>query len=113
MKVILFAVLERGQATDALYSAIIADGYNGTIIKTRSLKHVLAGKDFGTAPAVLSLSEIAEDTHEAGQNSTMFVIVEKEKLPKLQGEIRKHTEDFNKIHGAMFVLPIEDFEGSF
>ena len=39
MKVLLFAVLERGRLTDALYSAIIADGYNGTMIKTQSLKH--------------------------------------------------------------------------
>jgi|LAHS01.1.fsa_nt_gb hypothetical protein len=112
MKVLLFAVLDRGPATDALYSAIIADGYNGTIIKTQSLKHILAKNDL-ESPAVLSLSQIAEDTHEAGQNSTMFVIVDENKLPKLQKDIRQYTENFTKIHGAMFVVPIESFEGSF
>ncbi len=110
MKKILFAVLERGQETDALYSSIIDSGYNGTLIKTQSLKHVLNNDSF---KAVLSLSQIAEDTHEAGQNATIFVIVDEEKLPTLRAMIREHTSNFDKIHGAMFVLPIEDFEGSF
>lgn len=112
MKVLLFAVLERGQATDQLYSAIINDGYNGTMIKTQSLKHILKGTDLEKAAAI-SLSEIAEETHEAGQNSTMFVIVDEEKLPRLQKDIREYTEHFAKIHGAMFVVPIDSFEGSF
>ena len=112
MKVLLFAILERGRETDALYSAIIADGYNGTMIKTQSLKHVLQNEDLEKA-AALSLSEIAEDTHEPGQNSTMFIIVEEAKLARLQKDIREHTGNFKKIHGAMFVVPITSFEGSF
>jgi hypothetical protein len=112
MKVLLFAVLERGRLTDALYSAIIADGYNGTMIKTQSLKHVLQNENFEKA-AALSLSEIAENTHEPGQNSTMFIIVDETKLPRLQEDIRKHTDNFKKIHGAMFVVPLSSFEGSF
>lgn len=110
MKKILFAVLERGQATDELYSDIIESGYNGTLIKTRSLKHVLHNDAF---KAVLSLSQIAEDTHEAGQNATIFVIVDEDKLNALKSKIREHTDNFSSIHGAMFILPIEDFEGSF
>lgn len=112
MKVMLFAVLERGRATDELYSAIIADGYNGTIIKTQSLKHILRNEEFENA-ATLSLSQIAEETHEGGQNSTMFVIVDEKKLSRLQQDIREHTENFTRIHGAMFVVPISSFEGSF
>ena len=108
----LFAVLERGRETDALYATLIADGYNGTLIKTQSLKHVLQNEDLAKA-AALSLSDIAENTHEPGQNSTMFVIVEQEKLPRLQDDIRRLSGNFQKIHGAMFVVPIQDFEGSF
>ena len=110
MKKILFSVLERGNATDELYSDIIDSGYNGTLIKTQSLKHVLHNDSF---KAVLSLSQIAEDTHEAGQNATIFVIVEEEKLEALKEMIRSHTDTFSTIHGAMFVLPIDEFEGSF
>jgi hypothetical protein len=43
----------------------------------------------------------------------MFVIVEQEKLPRLQDDIRRLSGNFQKIHGAMFVVPIQDFEGSF
>jgi hypothetical protein len=112
MKILLFAILERGNATDALFSAIIADGYNGTIIKTQSLKHVLKNPELESA-AALSLSEIAEETHGSGQNSTMFVIVDDDKLPRLQKDIRDYTENFTKIHGAMFTISLDSFESSF
>lgn len=110
MKKILFCVLERGIKTDELYSDIIDSGYNGTLIKTQSLKHILNNDSF---KAVLSLSQIAENTHEPGQNATIFVIVDEEKLETLKEKIRAHTGNFVDIHGAMFVLPIEGFEGSF
>src|SRR5574344_790073 len=106
MKMMLFAVLERGRETDALYSTLIADGYNGTLIKTQSLKHVLQNEDLAKA-AALCLIDIAENTHEAGQTSTMVVIVEQENLPRLQDDIRRLSGNFQKILGAMFVVPIQ------
>lgn len=112
MKTILFAVLDRGEKTDLLYQAIIKEGFNGTMIKTQGLRHILERQIY-EKPAVLSLSQIAENTHESGQNSTMFFIVEARDLLRLEDLIRQHTDDFKDIHGCMFVLPIQDFEGSF
>ncbi len=107
MKVMLFVVLDKGEPTRQLLNKIIKDGYNGTLIRTKGLKHMSA-EDSG---AYLSLSQIAENTDEA--NASIFFIIEKSRLPLLQKDIREGTDGFAKIHGGMFVVPIQDFEGSF
>jgi hypothetical protein len=109
MKVMLYVVLERGELTRQLVNQILKDGYNGTLIKTKGLKHVNDSHDEPTA--YLSLSQIAENTDET--NTTMFFILEDEQTKKLQNDIREGTANFKKIHGGMFVVPVNDFEGSF
>ncbi len=103
----LYVVLDKGEDTRLLLNQIVKDGYNGTLIRTKGIKH-LSGDD---TSAYLSLSQIAENTDDA--SATVFFILEEDKLVPLQNEIKKGTDHFKKIHGAMFVLPIKDFEGSF
>lgn len=107
MKVMLYVVLEKGAATRSLINQIIKDGYNGTLIRTKGLKHMGEGNE----GAYLSLSQIAENTEEA--STTIFFILEEEKLNHIKEDIRKYTEGFTKIHGGMFEAPISSFEGSF
>lgn len=108
MKVLFFAVLERGTASDLLLRDLSVKGYNGTLIQTESLKHILKGKD---GSAFISLSELAENTPDT--NISMFFIIDDSKIPEIKKEFREFTGDFEKAHGAMFVIPIADFEGSF
>jgi predicted GTPase len=108
MKVMLFAVLEKGQATRQLINQIIKDGYNGTLIRTKGLKHMGTADDH---TAYISLSQIAENTDEA--NTTLFFILEEDKVKTLREDIARYTDNFKKIHGAMFELPVTKFEGSF
>jgi hypothetical protein len=107
MKVMLYVVLDKGEATRQLLNQIVKDGYNGTLIRTKGIKHLTANDN----SAYLSLSQIAENTDDA--SATVFFIVEESKLPTLEDDIRKGTDHFKKIHGGMFVLPVKDFEGSF
>ena len=108
MKVLFFAVLERGTASDLLLKDLSVKGYNGTLIKTESLKHVLKGQE---GSAFISLSELAENTPDT--NYSMFFIIDDSRIPEIKKEFRDFTADFGKVHGAMFVIPIADFEGSF
>jgi hypothetical protein len=110
MKVLLFAVLENGDQTEKLLTVLSRDGYNGTVIPTSSLKHVLMGRH-EEEPAFLSLSALADNTFEG--NTTLYIVVDQEKLEKLQNDIRKYTDRFKKVKGGMFVVPVETFEGSF
>ncbi|MCI1244635.1 MAG: hypothetical protein LKK13_00905 [Bacilli bacterium] len=109
MKVLLFAVLESGHDTEKLLSALSHDGYNGTVIATTSLKHVLMSPH-EEEPAFISLSNLADNTFEG--NTTLYILVDEEKLPKLQEDIRTYSGNFTKIKGGMFTLPVETFEGS-
>src|SRR5574344_125866 len=108
MKVLFFAVLEKGAASDALLKDLSVKGYNGTLIQTESLKHILKGQE---GAAFISLSELAENTPD--MNNSMFFIIDESKVDDIKKEFRSHTADFTKAHGAMFVIPIIDFEGSF
>jgi hypothetical protein len=108
MKVLFFAVLEKGAASDSLLKALSVKGYNGTLIQTESLKHVLKSHD---GAAFISLSELADNTPD--MNNSMFFIIDETKVPEIKQEFRDFTADFTKAHGAMFIIPIEDFEGSF
>jgi hypothetical protein len=110
MKVVLMAVFETGANTEKLLSNLSADGYNGTVIASSSIKHLLYDKN-EDVPAFISLSKLNENNFVA--NTTLYVVVEEEKLAKLKADIRDYTSDFKKIKGGMFVLPVVDFEGSF
>ncbi len=107
MKVMLFLVLEKGERTRQLLNQIVKDGYNGTLIRTKGLRHLGGGDE----SAYLSLSQIAENTDDA--STTVFFVVEEKNLAPLQKDIRSATDDFKALHGGMFVFPIHDFEGSF
>jgi len=108
MKVLFFAVLERGAASSALLKDLSVRGYNATLIQTESLKHVLKGQE---GSAFISLSELADNTPDT--NNSMFFIIDETKVPEIKKAFREYTADFTKAHGAMFIIPIADFEGSF
>lgn len=112
MKTLVYVILDRGEETDEIFSSLLESGYNGTLIKTQSIKHILNQEQFASS-AVLSLSDLAENTHASGQNSTCFFVLEEDKLEDFKGIIREKTDSFKKIHGAMFEVPILHYEGSF
>jgi hypothetical protein len=60
---------------------------------------------------MFSLSDYAEGVKEP--NLAVTFVVDEDKLEELKTLIHKGTEGFKKIHGAMMVLPIAYYEGSF
>jgi hypothetical protein len=108
MKVLFFAVLEKGAASDELLKDLQIKGYNGTLIRTESLKHVLQDQNGG---AYVSLSELAETT--ADTNNSMFFIIDEKRVDDIENDFRKFTANFTKCHGCMFTIPVENFVGSF
>ncbi len=111
MKVLLYSVLDKGPRTDALHRAILDRGYNATILETAGLRHIIEGLD--GPHAALSLSDIAETPSEYAGSTTMFIILDEGRLGELKDLIREHTANFQAIHGAMYTIPIANYEGSF
>lgn len=110
MKHLLFVVLENTKETHDLISELSHHGINGTVIPTKSLKHVLQDEN-EDLPSFISLSHIHENNLTA--NTTFYFILEDEKLKEVQQLIREATHEFSSTKGGMFTTPIESYEGSF
>ena len=108
MKYVLFTVFEDSQATQSLLADLFKKGYNGTMMGASSVNHTFSEKK--NAP-MFSLSNYAEGVKDP--NLAVFFIIEEERLKPLQEAIREQTSSFTKIHGAMMVFPLQQYEGSF
>lgn len=109
MKVMLFAILDRLDATEELIRSLSKEGYNGTVISTTDIKHILPQLTGGGVS--VSLSMLADDLPSG--NVTLFIIIDEDKLEDLKQEIRDATGNWTKAGGGMFVLPLLSFEGTF
>lgn len=110
MKHLLFVVLENKKETNDLIRELEEEGFNGTVLSSTSLKHVIHDEEEDTLSFV-SLAHLSEEKFV--HNTTIYFILEDEKLAKVQEVIRKLTNKFSLIKGGMFATPIESYEGSF
>ena len=110
MKHLLFTVLENKKETHDLIRDLSRLGYNGTVLSSTSLKHVLQDEREDTL-SFISLSHIHENRFV--QNTTIYFILEDDELKEVQDKIREFTSGFTTVKGGMFSTPIESYEGSF
>lgn len=108
MKKLLFCILDSTPKSQELLRTLSKEGYNGTVMNTVGMHHVLPKLNGGAA---ISLSTMVED--EPRGNLTLFIIIEEDEMPKLKERIRELTNNFEDIKGGMFGLPLESFEGTF
>ena len=110
MKYMLWTVFEDSKATQDLLRSLLQGGYNGTMMGASSVNHTYSQNQKAKQP-MFSLSDYAEGVKEP--NLAVTFVVDEEKLEDLKTLIHEGTEGFKKIHGAMMVLPIAYYEGSF
>lgn len=109
MKHLIFAVINRHDVTEDTLEALSDKGFNGTVIASSSLRKTLANG--GEIPMFLNLQTVEETKYEG--NTTIYIVVDEEKVEEVLSTIRKSTKNFTLSDGGMFVLPLERFEGSF
>lgn len=110
MKVMLFAILDHVPATEELLRRLSKEGYNGTVIDTVGMHHVLP-KFTDSGSTAVSLANLVDDLPKG--NLTIFIVIDEEKLNGLKEEIRDATGNFTEVKGGMFVLPLASVEGTF
>ena len=110
MKHILFVVLENKTATEDVIHKLAEEGFNGTILSSTSVHNYVLDEEEDT-PSFFSLAHLSENKFV--HNTTLYFILDDEKVAKVQQIIREITENFTKVKGGMFKTPIESFEGSF
>ena len=109
MKTLLFAILDHVPATEDLLRKLSQEGYNGTVIPTSGLHHVLPKFDDDYSGAI-SLGALVDDLPSG--NLTLFVVIDDDKVEQLKATIREATNHFKSINGGMFILPVASVEGS-
>ena len=110
MKHLLFVILENRKETEELIHELSNKGFNGTILSSTSVHNFLLDEE-EDVPSFFSLAHISEKKFV--HNTTLYFILEDEKIAEIQQIIREITGNFTKVRGGMFKTPIESFEGSF
>ena len=110
MKHLLFMTLENTKETHDLIHYLSKIGYNGTVLSSTSLKHILADEN-EDVPSFFSLAHLHENSFV--KNTTIYFILEDDELEEVKSEIRKATNNFKSTKGGMFATPLESYEGSF
>jgi len=111
MKKVLYLILENGNEALPVFDSIRGAGYNGTLMRTASLRHAL-DDDQPEDTHFFSLAAY-EHYHDHGEAMFALFVVDSEKLADLKQMIREKTDSFHKIAGGMFSRSLEDYEGSF
>lgn len=110
MKHLLFTTLENTKETHDLIHHLSKLGYNGTVLSSSSLKHILMDEE-EDVPSFFSLAHVHENKFV--QNTTIYFILEEDELEEVKNEIRKATNNFTTTKGGMFATKLDSFEGSF
>ena len=108
MKAELTLVLKSTVNVYQTLEAIKNDGFNATVASTESLRH--ATDYYEGDHHFLGLRHL--EAAQRMENVLCLFVVDQERLEKLKDSIRRHTGNFNDVHGFMYSHPIEDFEGS-
>lgn len=110
MKHLLFTTLENTKETSDLIHRLSELGYNGTVLSSTSLKHILQDEN-EDVPSFFSLAHYHENKFV--QNTTIYFILDDKELEEVKKEIKTATNCFTTTKGGMFALPLESYEGSF
>ena len=110
MKHLLFTTLENTKETHDLIHHLSQLGYNGTVLSSSSLKHILHDEN-EDVPSFFSLAHVHENKFV--QNTTIYFILEDDELEEVKSEIRNATKEFTTTKGGMFSVALDSYEGSF
>ena len=111
MKRLFYLILENeNDLAFHVFETIKSKGFNGSIVSTESVKHIV--------------DELPEDNHffnlRQYENRTIkkeglmcMFVVDEDKIDALKQIVRDNTNNFKTVKGGMFSKKIDDFEGSF
>lgn len=110
MKHLLFVTLENTKQCHDLIHDLSRMGYNGTVLSSTSLKHILQDEN-EDVPSFFSLAHYHENKFV--QNTTIYFILDDKQVEEVKESVRKYTDNFQNTKGGMFETPVDSYEGSF
>ncbi len=111
MKHLMFIILNSDDIAEKAMEKLTEAGFNGTVIPSSSLRHVLSEEKEEDIPFFVNLNHLEKIHYKSSK--TFFALIDEEKIEAVKTIIRDCTDDFKKCKGAMFTIPVDSFEGSF
>ena len=108
MKRIVYLVLKATPEAVHTLDEIRKEGFNATVMTTESLRHAM--EELPEEKHFFTLRQV--EKVQTNESILCLFIIDESKLEVLKEEVRKNTDNFNRIKGFMFSRPIEDYEGS-
>jgi len=111
MKHLLCIIFEDNENSTEILHGLSFKGFNATVIPSTSLKHVLHSET-ADSPLFITLNMLSKN-RAFEENTTVLCVVDDENLEKAKEVVRKATKEFKIVHGCMFALSLDSYEGSF
>lgn len=108
MKRALYLVLKSGTLAFNVLEGLKREGFNATLISTESLKHAI--DDFPEDHHFYNLRHFEEKQNQ--ESILGLFVAEADKIEYIKALVRKFTNNFKDVHGFMYSVNIEDYEGS-
>ena len=108
MKRALYLVLKSGTLAFNVLEGLKNEGFNATLISTESLRHAI--DDFPEDHHFYNLRHFEEK--EKQESILGLFVAEEDRIERIKVLVRKLTNNFQEVHGFMYSVNIEDYEGS-
>ena len=108
MKRALYLVLKSGTLAFNVLEGLKREGFTATLISTESLKHAI--DDFPEDHHFYNLRHFEEKQNQ--ESILGLFVAEADKIEYIKVLVRKLTNNFKDVHGFMYSVNIEDYEGS-
>ena len=108
MKRALYLVLKSGTLAFNVLEGLKREGFNATLISTESLKHAI--DDFPEDHHFYNLRHFEQKQQQ--ESILGLFVAEADRIEVLKAYVRKLTNNFQDVHGFMYSVNIEDYEGS-
>lgn len=109
MKKMLYLVLKGPEKAFSTLEELRSKGFNATVVNTESLRHAV--EYYPGERHFINLRSLSEK--DAVESILCLFLLEKEEIDAIKEIVREHTDSFRDIHGFMYTVDINDFEGSF
>ena len=108
MKRALYLVLKSGTLAFNVLEGLKREGFNATLISTESLRHAI--DDFPEDHHFYNLRHFEQKQQQ--ESILGLFVTEADRIEVLKAYVRKFTNNFQDVHGFMYSVNIEDYEGS-
>ena len=108
MKRALYLVLKSGTLAFNVLEGLKREGFNATLISTESLRHAI--DDFPEDHHFYNLRHFEQKQQQ--ESILGLFVAEADRIEVLKAYVRKFTNNFQDVHGFMYSVNIEGYEGS-